>query len=117
VRNRLDDARFTAAWRAGWALSTGGLMAEASNLGRIVDGPPLRLYRQKSGSESARGELTPRQHEILRLAARGESNRAIADTLAFSPRTVERHLTMIYDHFGVDRRSAAVAIAAERGLL
>ncbi|MCC6703329.1 MAG: tetratricopeptide repeat protein, partial [Thermomicrobiales bacterium] len=117
TRARLSEAQFAAAWQSGRELSPAGLLTEASNLGLIADGAPVFLYRRMPGRPAPGNELTPRQIDVLRLVAHGESNRQIAETLAISPRTVERHLTMIYGHFGVDRRSAAVAAAAERGLL
>jgi DNA-binding CsgD family transcriptional regulator len=41
-------------------------------------------------------ELTPREHEVLRLMAEGRSNHAIADALVISGRAVEKHVTSIF---------------------
>ncbi len=54
-------------------------------------------------------ELTPRQHELLRLVALGHSNREIAHALAISPGTVRKHLENIFERLGVLSRTAAVA--------
>jgi DNA-binding CsgD family transcriptional regulator len=48
--------------------------------------------------------LTPREREVATLAARGMSNREIADALYLSARTVENHLQRIYDKLGVSSR-------------
>jgi DNA-binding CsgD family transcriptional regulator len=49
-------------------------------------------------------ELTAREREVASLAARGLTNREIADNLYLSPRTVENHLQRIYDKLGVSSR-------------
>jgi DNA-binding NarL/FixJ family response regulator len=51
------------------------------------------------------GELTPREREVLALAASGLTNRAIAGRLHLSERTVESHLAHIYAKLGVAGRS------------
>jgi DNA-binding CsgD family transcriptional regulator len=48
--------------------------------------------------------LTPREREIVQLAAAGRSNRDIADELVLSVRTVEGHLARAYPKLGVERR-------------
>lgn len=53
--------------------------------------------------------LTPRQYEILRLVARGDSNIEIARTLSISPGTVRKHLENVFARLGVMSRTAAVA--------
>jgi DNA-binding NarL/FixJ family response regulator len=58
--------------------------------------------------EEGESDLTPRQLEILLLAARGLSNRQIASSLALSEATVKRHLANIYPKIGVGSRSEAV---------
>lgn len=67
-----------------------------------------------SGSGSG---LTERELEVLQAAARGERNKEIAYRLGITERTVKAHLASIYQKFGVDSRAAAVAIAAQKGLL
>ena len=53
--------------------------------------------------------LTRREIEVLCLIARGKANRAIANELHLSERTVHRHVSNIFTKFGVDSRAAAVA--------
>ena len=62
-------------------------------------------------------ELTPRELEVLQGAALGERNKEIAHRLGISSRTVKAHLTSVYNKLGVDSRAAAIAIAAQKGLL
>ncbi len=61
--------------------------------------------------------LTERELEVLQAAARGERNKEIAYKLGITERTVKAHLASIYQKFSVDSRAAAVAVAAQRGLL
>lgn len=58
---------------------------------------------------SSQWGLTPRQTDVMRELARGESNREIAAALGCSERTVELHVTAILQKVGADSRSAAVA--------
>jgi two-component system, NarL family, response regulator YdfI len=61
--------------------------------------------------------LSDRELEVLQAAARGERNKEIAFKLGITERTVKAHLASVYQKFGVDSRAAAVAVAAEQGLL
>jgi NarL family two-component system response regulator YdfI len=61
--------------------------------------------------------LTERELEVLQSAARGERNKEIAFKLGITERTVKAHLASIYQKYGVDSRAAAVAVAAQKGLL
>jgi ATP/maltotriose-dependent transcriptional regulator MalT len=69
------------------------------------------------GTGRDRGALTSREREVLSLVAQGLSNREIAARLILSEHTVHRHVANIYARLGVSSRAAAVAVAAERGLL
>ena len=60
--------------------------------------------------------LTERETEVLRLLASGLTNRAIADRLVLSVRTVETHVAHVYAKLGVTTRVQATAIAINRGL-
>ena len=53
--------------------------------------------------------LSPRELDILKLAAQGLDNDAIAATLVLSVRTVERHLQNIYAKLGLQGRTARAA--------
>jgi two-component system, NarL family, response regulator YdfI len=70
-----------------------------------------------SGSAASSTELTERELEVLLAVARGERSKEIAFQLGISERTVKAHLASIYNRLGVDSRAAAIAVAAQRGLL
>lgn len=57
-------------------------------------------------------ELTQREVEVLRLAADGLDNAAVAERLTVSIRTVERHLSNAYVKLGLTGRSARAAAVA-----
>jgi DNA-binding NarL/FixJ family response regulator len=61
--------------------------------------------------------LTDREVQVLRLAARGLSNRLIADELRLSGRTVETHLKHVYDKTGRRTRAGAAVFAMEHDLI
>jgi DNA-binding NarL/FixJ family response regulator len=61
-------------------------------------------------------ELTEREHEILALIARGESNHEIAQQLNISLKTVRNHVSNIYNKMQVTDRVQAVLRAREAGL-
>jgi DNA-binding NarL/FixJ family response regulator len=61
--------------------------------------------------------LSDREIEVLRLVARGCSNREIARRLFISPRTAEHHVSHIYTKVGVTSRAAAALFAMEHGLI
>jgi len=65
----------------------------------------------------ARTDLTGRELEVLLWVAQGERSKEIAVHLGISERTVKAHLASIYNKLGVDSRAAAIAIAAQKGLL
>jgi DNA-binding CsgD family transcriptional regulator len=61
--------------------------------------------------------LTGREVEVLRLVARGMSNKAIAARLGLSPKTVGHHVGHVYAKLGVSTRAAAAVFAVEHRLL
>jgi HD-GYP domain-containing protein (c-di-GMP phosphodiesterase class II)/DNA-binding CsgD family transcriptional regulator len=61
--------------------------------------------------------LTDREVDVLRLIARGRTNRQAADDLYISPKTVGRHVEHIYTKLGVTSRAAAAVFAMEHRLL
>ena len=63
------------------------------------------------------GGLTPRELEVLRLAAVGMSNREIASELVVSEHTIARHLQNIFAKLGVSSRTAASAFAFAHNLV
>jgi ATP/maltotriose-dependent transcriptional regulator MalT len=61
--------------------------------------------------------LTSRELQVLRLVATGKTNKAIAAELFLSEKTVDRHVSNIFDKLGVASRTAATAFAYENGLV
>jgi len=68
-------------------------------------------------SESPLDQLTERELEVLRLAARGLSNKDIARELVLSVRTVQGHLQNVFDKMQVGSRTEAVVHALRKGWL
>jgi HD-GYP domain-containing protein (c-di-GMP phosphodiesterase class II) len=62
-------------------------------------------------------DLTDREVEVLRLTAQGLSNKAIAERLVVSARTVQHHLSHVYDKTGRRTRAGAAIFAMEHGLV
>lgn len=61
--------------------------------------------------------ITPRELEVLELIARGMSNREIAAKLFVSENTVKTHSSRVFDKLGAKRRTQAVQLGKEFGLL
>lgn len=60
-------------------------------------------------------DLSPRELEVLRAAARGGSNKEIARALGISPRTVQVHLGNVFSKLNVGSRTEAVLAGIRRG--
>ena len=69
------------------------------------------------GDELSAPLPTPRELEILGLAAHGLSAPEIAERLVISPGTVRTHFQNIYPKLGVSDRASAVATALREGLI
>jgi LuxR family transcriptional regulator, maltose regulon positive regulatory protein len=84
----------------------------------LLDG--WRILYQPGGNrprDTERGSLSPREREIVDLIARGQTNKAIANTLGIGAETVKSHVKSIFMKLGVDKRAQAVARARDLGLL
>jgi two-component system response regulator NreC len=76
-----------------------------------------RLAADTAAAKRSAPELTERELEVLRLIARGHTNREIAERLFLSVRTVEGHRARIQHKLGRSRRSDLVEYVLERGLV
>jgi two-component system, NarL family, response regulator NreC len=92
--------------------------------GRRYLSPPLSeqaidVYaeRTRAGTVDPYETLTPREREILYLAARGVSNPEIAARLAISARTVETHRARVLQKLGLQGQTDLVRYAMRRGIL
>jgi DNA-binding CsgD family transcriptional regulator len=87
-----------------------GATPEVARLG------PLAVGRGRDGGGREHG-LTPRELQVLALVATGKTNRAIAEQLFISEKTVARHLSNIFTKLGLSSRAAATAYAYENDLV
>jgi len=92
------------------SLGAGPSLAEAGAL-REASAPQHRL------PGAAVQGLTARELEVLRLLATGKTNKAMAQDLGLSGKTVDRHVSNIFDKLQVASRSAATAFAYEHHLV
>lgn len=75
---------------------------------QLTSGRPL-------GAQATVETLTDRELEVLRLAARGMTNKAIGQDLGISDRTVQGHLANIYGKLNANSRTEAVTEALKQG--
>jgi DNA-binding NarL/FixJ family response regulator len=87
-----------------------------ARLGATPDLTRLQALRAPA-RPSTRDILTAREIEVLRLVAAGRTNRLIAAALSLSEKTVDRHLSNIFDKLDVPSRAAATAYAIQNDLL
>ena len=86
-----------------------GSTAMSSWMIRAFASSPAHSVLSRRTGAAAAGGLTARELEVLRLVAVGKTNRAIADELVISDKTVARHVSNIFTKLGVPSRSAATA--------
>lgn len=87
--------------------------------------PPLVLGENRSANNDANSNnqvkqtplLTPRQIEVLQLLCGGSTNKAIAEALHLSEKTVKTHITQIYRALNVANRMQASNVARLSGLI
>jgi ATP/maltotriose-dependent transcriptional regulator MalT len=97
----------------GASLELDAARATLDDLGAVTDLTALAGEQAPDGPGSL---LTARETQVLRLVARGLTNRAIGTQLGVSERTVDRHVSNIFAKLGVASRAAATAAGYERGL-
>ncbi|HKP58753.1 MAG TPA: HD domain-containing phosphohydrolase [Polyangiales bacterium] len=91
--------------------------------GRLDPGAVRAVLEAAAGrtSPAISGEwpsgLSDREVEVLRLLARGGSNKQIGAQLSISAKTVQHHVAHVYAKIGVSSRAAAALFATEHGLL
>jgi LuxR family maltose regulon positive regulatory protein len=82
-------------------------------LAAFAETPPIEKPKHKTVPEP----LSDRELGILRLIATGHSNQEIAEILVIALSTVKSHINNLYGKLGTNRRTEAIAIAREQGLL
>ena len=103
--------------RAIQALSQGGAYFSSSMFTKVLQ-EFTHLARRRDLQE-AKGidALTDREKDVLRLVARGATNRDIADELVITENTVKVHLRNILDKLQLRNRQQAAAYAVQEGLI
>jgi DNA-binding CsgD family transcriptional regulator len=86
---------------------------DADAVEAILGAAGHRVTRRREGPAG----LTQREVEVLRLLARGLPNKAIAQQLVISPKTVANHVEHIYTKIDVSNRAGAGLFAMQHGLL
>lgn len=81
-----------------------------------------RFYLDTSVSLAEAGymepeELSPREKEVLLCTARGMTGYRVASELNITERTVQAHLTSVYNKFGAKNKTEAILIALKRGVI
>lgn len=71
----------------------------------------------RHGTKNGLDQITERELEVLGLAARGMSNRDIAHELSISVRTVQTHLSNVFNKMGVGSRTEAVMFGLRNGMI
>lgn len=85
--------------------------------GKSVLDPSIMSTAVQAGRQEPLEALSERELEVLRLAARGYTNKAIAVQLTISDRTVQGHLARVFDKLQAAGRTEAVMRAVGLGLL
>jgi DNA-binding NarL/FixJ family response regulator len=86
-------------------------------LGAVPDARRVEALARVGADAPGSAKLTAREVEVLRLVATGLTNRAIAERLDISEKTVARHLSNIFTKLGLSSRAAATAYAYRHELV
>jgi len=108
-RDALEPEQAAAGVRA--EAKAGRLDADAVEA--VLGAADHRVSRRREGPAG----LTPREIEVLRLLARGLSNKQIAASLVITPKTAGNHIEHIYAKTGASNRAGAGLFAMQHGLL
>ena len=83
----------------------------------VVAGKSPSIQLQEPDPKPPEAKITPRQAEVLKLVAKGFTNKEIARLLNISPESVKEHIANILIRLDASSRSEAVAIAMREGWL
>ncbi len=100
----------------GAALELDAARAAFDRLGAAPDLARLDSLKKDAPPDRPHG-LTPRELQVLRLVAAGKTNKAIAAELVLSGKTVDRHVSNIFNKLDVPSRAAATAYAYRHKLI
>jgi DNA-binding NarL/FixJ family response regulator len=128
ILSAYDDENYVraalAAGVAGYLLKTTpsdelirSIRAACDGFNLLDRGPSGTGEKAEDGAREAyTPRLTAREQEVVRLVARGMSNKAIAHQLGISPRTVEGHLNHVFEKLGTTSRTELVHFALANSL-
>ena len=97
-------------------------LAEATEMGARPLAEAIAAFGRRArlelpGTRQPIGVLTDREDEVLRLVAKGLTNRQVGERLFISAKTVSVHMSNVLAKLGVSGRAEAVAVAHQRGLI
>jgi DNA-binding NarL/FixJ family response regulator len=84
---------------------------------RVIDDYLSRIHGSEDAVTEPHERLTPREREVLQLAAEGHSTRAIAGLLCLSTKTVEHHRASVMTKLGLRGQTELVKYAIRAGLV
>jgi DNA-binding NarL/FixJ family response regulator len=84
---------------------------------RVIDDYLSRIHASEDSASEPHERLTPREREVLQLAAEGHSTRAIAGLLCLSNKTVEHHRASLMTKLGLHGQTELVKYAIRSGLV
>jgi DNA-binding CsgD family transcriptional regulator len=100
----------------GAGLEFAAAKAAFENLGAMPDLARLDRLTRDSPADRRHG-LTARELQVLRLVAAGHTNKAIAGKLTLSEKTIDRHVSNIFNKLDVSSRAAATGFAYQHKLI
>jgi DNA-binding NarL/FixJ family response regulator len=98
------------------AVAGGGAWFDPGVAPRVL-GEYRRLVAPAAREEERLDSLTEREHEVLRMVARGATNSEIAAELYLAETTVKTHIGNIFTKLGVRDRAAAIVFAYDHGVV
>lgn len=113
ARAQLREKAFLTAKNTGAEMSIEQAVRYAQEIFDIGEDKPVKGATRRSYPAG----LTAREVEVLALVAQGLSDAEVAQRLVLSPRTVNAHLTSIYNKLGVNSRVAATRFAIDQNLV
>jgi len=84
---------------------------------RLFRSEPRASEFTPNGRAQASLGITDRERQVLQLLADGRSNKEIAARLGLSPNTVKTHVARLFEKLRVARRTEAIGLARELGLV
>ncbi len=111
----LLPARARAAGLAGYFPKSLEVEHLVQGLARLARGDTHFMAPGTTPEAATPAVLTARQQDIVRLAARGASNKEIAQALGIAPHTVKNHFAQIFEKLGAANRAQAVLLAFTPG--